>query len=88
MDTAHVTVCSRQVERKSRYLIAAKISDRRASPVAQCHIEQFGALPVSWRQTLTLDNGTEFSAFKQVEATHRLERVLRRSVLRLATRLQ
>ena len=56
-----------QVERKSRYLIAAKISDRRASTVAQCHIEQFGALPVSWRQTLTLDNGKEFSAFKQVE---------------------
>jgi len=56
-----------QVERKSRYLIAAKISDRRASTVARCHIEHFGALPVSWRQTLTLDNGTEFSAFKQVE---------------------
>jgi IS30 family transposase len=56
-----------QVERKSRYLMAAKISDRQARTVAQCYIEQFAALPLSWRQTLTLDNGKEFCAFSQVE---------------------
>jgi IS30 family transposase len=56
-----------QVERKSRYLIAAKVPDRRAHSVAQCKIAQFSALPKHWRRTLTLDNGKEFAAFKQVE---------------------
>ncbi len=56
-----------QVERKSRYLIAAKVSDRRAHSVAQCKIPQFSPLPKRWRRTLTLDNGKEFAAFKQVE---------------------
>ena len=56
-----------QVERKSRYLIAAKLPDRRAHSVAQCKIAQFAALPKSWRRTLTLDNGKEFAAFKQVQ---------------------
>jgi IS30 family transposase len=43
-----------QVERKSRYLIAAKILDRRAQSVAACKIAQFSALPKHWRRTLTL----------------------------------
>jgi transposase, IS30 family len=55
------------VERKSRYLMVSKISDRRASTVAVCYIEQFSALPISWRKTLTLDNGKEFSEFTRVE---------------------
>lgn len=56
-----------QVERKSRYLIAGKIEDRRAATVARCHIEQFSRLPRTWRKTLTLDNGKEFAAFRQIE---------------------
>jgi IS30 family transposase len=56
-----------QVERKSRYLIAAKVSDRRAHSVAACKIAQFSLLPKHWRRTLTLDNGKEFAAFQQVE---------------------
>jgi IS30 family transposase len=56
-----------QVERKSRFLIAAKILDRRAHSVAACKIAQFSPLPKCWRRTLTLDNGKEFAAFKQVE---------------------
>jgi len=56
-----------QVERKSRYLLAAKVSDRRAHSVAACKIAQFAAVPKRWRRTLTLDNGKEFAAFKQVE---------------------
>ena len=56
-----------QVERKSRYLIAHKVADRRASSVAQRKIEQFARLPKAWRRTLTLDNGKEFAAFRQVE---------------------
>ncbi len=56
-----------QVERKSRYLIAGKIDDRRASTVARRKIEQFSLVPKRWRRTLTLDNGKEFAAFKTVE---------------------
>jgi IS30 family transposase len=56
-----------QVERKSRYLIAAKIPDRRAHSVAACKIAQFSPLPRRWRRTLTLDNGKEFAGFKHVE---------------------
>jgi IS30 family transposase len=63
--TSHCLLTS--VERKSRYLIASKISDRRAATVAQCHIDQFSALPTSWRQTLTLDNGKEFCGFTELE---------------------
>jgi IS30 family transposase len=55
------------VERKSRYLIVGKIRNRRAATVAQCHSEQFAALPASWRKTLTLDNGKEFAAFSLME---------------------
>lgn len=56
-----------QVERKSRYLLAHKVADRRASSVAQRKIEQFSGLPKAWRRTLTLDNGKEFAAFREVE---------------------
>jgi IS30 family transposase len=56
-----------QVERKSRYLMAARVPDRRAQSVAQCKIAQFSSLPKRWRRTLTLDNGREFAAFKRVE---------------------
>jgi len=35
--------------------------------VAECKIVQFLSLPKRWRRTLTLDNGKEFAAFRQVE---------------------
>lgn len=56
-----------QLERKSRYLLATKLADRRSQSVAQAKIEQFSSLPKPWRRTLTLDNGKEFAAFGQVE---------------------
>jgi IS30 family transposase len=55
------------VERKSRYLIAGKLPDRKAMSVAKRHIEQFQSVPNTWRKTLTLDNGKEFAAFKLIE---------------------
>jgi IS30 family transposase len=60
------------VERKSRYLIASKLPDRKAMSVAQCHIDQFASLPKAWRRTLTLDNGKEFAAFKAIEQATQL----------------
>jgi len=56
-----------QVERKSRFVILSKLSDRSASTVAQAHIEQLSRLPEQWRQTLTVDNGGEFAQFARVE---------------------
>ena len=48
--TQHCLLTS--VERKSRYLVASKISDRRAATVARCHLEQFSALPLVVAQNL------------------------------------
>ena len=55
------------VERKSRYLIAAKLPDRKADTMAQRSIKAFWRVPKSLRKTLTVDNGKEFSFFKQIE---------------------
>lgn len=56
-----------QVERKSRWLIASRLPDRRADTVAAGHIQHLSALPTTWRRTSTLDNGKEFAAFPRVE---------------------
>lgn len=55
------------VERKSRYLIAAKLSDKKANTMALKSIKAFWRVPKAMRKTLTLDNGKEFSSFKQIE---------------------
>jgi IS30 family transposase len=55
------------VERKTRFLILTKIEDRSASSVAQAHIAQFSQLPQQWRQSVTVDNGSEFAQFSRVE---------------------
>jgi IS30 family transposase len=74
------------VERKSRYLLAAKLPDRRARSVAKRHIEQFQSVPNTWRKMLTLDNGKEFAAFQVDRASDKGTRLLRRSLLCMATR--
>jgi transposase, IS30 family len=56
------------VERKSRYLIAAKLSDKKAATMNTQSIKAFKEIPRAMRLTLTLDNGTEFSQFKELEA--------------------
>lgn len=55
------------VERKSRYLIAAKLSDKKAATMNNQSILAFQKVPKRLRQTLTLDNGKEFSQFKELE---------------------
>jgi IS30 family transposase len=55
------------VERKSRYLIAAKLSDKTANTMTTASIKAFQRIPKKIRKTLTLDNGKEFSQFKQLE---------------------
>jgi IS30 family transposase len=56
------------VERKSRYLIAAKLADKKAATMNAQSILSFQKLPKRMRQTLTVDNGKEFSQFKELEA--------------------
>lgn len=56
------------VERKSRFLVAAKLADKRAATMTQATTDSFWRLPKVLRQTLTVDNGKEFSQFKELEA--------------------
>lgn len=56
------------VERKSRYLIVAKLADKKAVTMNAQSVMSFHKLPRSMCQTLTVDNGKEFSQFKELEA--------------------
>ena len=55
------------VERKCRYLLAAKLTDKKAVTMTQQSIKSFRRTPRILRQTLTLDNGKEFTQFKELE---------------------
>jgi len=55
------------VERKSRYLIAAKLANKKAESLTSKSIKAFTRIPKMMRQTLTVDNGKEFSRFKELE---------------------
>jgi IS30 family transposase len=57
------------IERKSRYLIAAKVEDKTATSFNAALAGQLLAIPPELRQTLTLDNGSEMARFKELEAT-------------------
>jgi len=55
------------VERKSRYLVAAKLSDKSAETMTTASAMAFRRVPKLMRKTLTVDNGKEFAHFKQLE---------------------
>ncbi|MCB1914461.1 MAG: IS30 family transposase [Rhodocyclaceae bacterium] len=55
------------VERKSRYLIAARLDDKTARETADAVSRLFRRIPRSCRHTLTLDNGKEFARFGDIE---------------------
>jgi IS30 family transposase len=56
------------VERKSRYVVAARINDKRAESFNQGTRRAFRGIPRSLCYTLTADNGKEFSQFKEIES--------------------
>jgi IS30 family transposase len=60
------------VERKSRYLVAAKLEDKKAATLTERCIKAFGPIPRVMRQTLTVDNGSEFANFKELGKKTRL----------------
>lgn len=55
------------VDRKSRYLIASKLTNKKASSMSAGTIKAFRKIPIINRKTLTLDNGKEFADFKEIE---------------------
>ena len=55
------------VERKSRYLIAAKLANKTADVMTAASIKVFQRVPRELRKTLTVDNGKEFARFKDIE---------------------
>lgn len=55
------------VERKSRYLLAAKLENKKAATLTDQGIKAFGPVPRKMRHTLTVDNGSEFAQFKKFE---------------------
>jgi len=63
--TSHLAA---HVERKCRYLIASKLTDKKASTMTARSIILFRRMPRRLRHTLTVDNGKEFSQFKEIEA--------------------
>jgi len=60
------------VERKSRYLVAAKLEDKKAATLTEKCVKAFSPIPRVMRQTLTVDNGSEFANFKELGKKTRL----------------
>ena len=55
------------VERKSRYLVAAKLKDKSAKSMNHATIRAFREVATSKIKTMTFDNGKEFAGFKDLE---------------------
>jgi len=55
------------VERKSRYLLANKLENKKAATLSAQGTKSFRAIPRKMRKTLTVDNGSEFADFKKFE---------------------
>lgn len=55
------------VDRKSRYLIAGKLPDKSAVSYTEATLNLFAGIPAEQRQTMTVDNGSEFARFKEIE---------------------
>lgn len=55
------------VERKSRYLMAARLANKTADAATRAAVRVFHRIPRTLRKTLTLDNGKEFACFRDIE---------------------
>ena len=66
---AHAAYLATHVERKSRYLVMARIADKRAATFNAGTRRAFGRHPGLPRETMTADNGKEFAAFGILERT-------------------
>jgi transposase, IS30 family len=55
------------VERKSRYLVAARVKDKTSQTYTKQTSIAFREIPHRYLKTMTADNGKEFSGFKHIE---------------------
>jgi transposase, IS30 family len=55
------------VERKSGYLLLAKVLDLQAATIRQAAAQRYATVPTTLRKTLTLDNGKEFAEHEALE---------------------
>ncbi|GFO54308.1 transposase InsI for insertion sequence element IS30A [Geomonas sp. Red276] len=56
------------VERKSRFLVAARTEDKTAASFNAAITAEMRLIPEDLRKTLTVDNGSEMACFKELEA--------------------
>lgn len=61
------------VERKSGYLQAVKLERGTAVAFAAAALTSFASVPVRYRKTLTLDNGSEMNNYEQIEHQNHLQ---------------
>jgi transposase, IS30 family len=61
------------VERKSGYLALLPVPSKHAKKVRQAMCGRLQQLPPELRQTMTLDNGSEFAEYEQLESTLDME---------------
>ncbi len=55
------------IERKSRFLLCGKAQDGTASNFNQVSLKLFKCIPQRYRKTMTLDNGSENSLFRELQ---------------------
>jgi len=55
------------VERRSRYLMAVKLMDKKSESYNIQSVRLFCGIPKKLRKTLTVDNGSEFARFRELE---------------------
>jgi transposase, IS30 family len=67
---SYVATC---VERRSRYLLARKMPDKRAATLNAALGGALTRVPAHQRHTLTVDNGKEFARFKTLQTRCRLD---------------
>jgi len=59
------------VERKNRYFVAAKLTDKAANSMTIASARAFDRIPKRIQMTLTVDKGKEFVHFKKLETQFR-----------------
>ena len=63
----HKSYIATHVERKSRYLVAAKLDSKSATDYNKASISKLREIPIEMIKTMTVDNGKEFADFKAME---------------------
>ena len=54
-------------DRKYKYILSAKLSDKKEDSVVRAFQEAFSDIPNEMIKTITVDNGVEFTCFKKIE---------------------